>query len=304
MHNFLEQLQAELPDAFHAKPPLGVSPTLYRNWCLGRSIQTAHAALPEQHGFFEQANKLLIDTPVQGMAATLARFYSLYPAIEALHPRLSWAHFQALLGLYDTAVRDFYLRCALAGHWTAGELRRQIQSHWHLRRSMHLDAPVRAPTHGILPPWLPNPLVLDFVPAGEYADEAELEAAIVDHLAVFLLELGQGLSFVARQMRLRTFSGLQVVVDLVFYHHRERHFVLFELKNTPLTAAAVGQLQCYLQVFDDCWKNPDDGPSVGVILCTEVDPALQRYTALHQSAQLFAVSFVPELPLNGIESTH
>lgn len=233
---------------------------------------------------------MLEGSPVQGQAALLLRLYQWYPVENALHPRFSWGHFQVFLQLYDQEVRSFYQRCALAGHWTVGQLRRQVRTYWHLRRKALKASEPHADVQ--LPTWLPDPLVLEYTPNDD-STEAELEAAIVDHLAVFLLELGQELSFVARQMRLITFSGLQMVIDLVFYHHRAQHFVLFELKNAPLSAGAVGQLQSYLQFFDDCWKNPQDAPSVGVILCTQVDPALQRYSALRQSTQLFAVRFVP-----------
>ncbi|AEE53932.1 PDDEXK nuclease domain-containing protein [Haliscomenobacter hydrossis] len=287
--NQIDNLKTELPKLFHVQPPLGVSPTLYRNWCLGRVIHQAFRALPDQAGFFERVNALLAGTPVQGMAAILERFYHWYPSENSLRPGLSWAHFQALLGLYNASVRDFYLRCAQTRHWTAGQLKRQIQTDWHLRLSQPPDPLFTSADR--LPNWLPNPLVLEFAPSLVFSDEAELETAIVDHLEVFLLELGQGLSFVARQMRLTSFSGLQMVIDLVFYHHRQRHFVLFELKNVPLSAAAIGQMQSYLQLFDDCWKNPEDAPSVGVILCTDVDPALQRYSALYQNPYLYAVAF-------------
>jgi predicted nuclease of restriction endonuclease-like (RecB) superfamily len=288
MHELCASFQSELPSLLQAQPPLGVSPTLYRNWCLGRSIAGYLEAWPDQLALLEQLNQALLGTPVQGQAALLVRLYTWYPSSEDLNPRLSWAHFQALLGLYDLQVRDFYRRCALAGHWTAGQLRRQIQTHWHLRRSGAWPPDIVEPPHAP-PAWLPDPLILEFAPQHPEADEAALEAAIVDHLGVFLLELGQGLSFVARQLRLTTFSGLQMVIDLVFYHHRSRHFVLFELKNAPLSAAAVGQLQSYLQAFDDCWKDPQDAPSLGIILCTYVDPALKRYSALYQSQHLFAV---------------
>lgn len=293
MNNPFEHFRAELPALLHPQPPLGVSPVLYRNWVIGRKIHQCCQARPDQTAFFEQVNTLLADTPLRGLAALLERFYRLYPAEEYLSPPFSWAHFQALLGLYNAGVRTFYRQCALTGHWTAGQLRRQIQTDWHLRRA---GAGVSAPTWCTLPLWLPDPVVLEFAPAPDFSSEEDLECAIVDHLGVFLLELGQGLSFVARQMRLSSFSGLQMVIDLVFYHHQHQHFVLFELKNAALSAAAVGQLQAYVQLFDDCWKNPQDAPTLGIILCTHVDPALLRYSALYQSSTLFAVPFVCQEP--------
>jgi len=291
MNNLLEQLRDALPALLHPATPVGMSPTVYRNWCLGRHIHTALQNTPDavEEGFWPALNHVLEPTPIKGQAALLLRFYTWFPTLDDLRPGLSWAHFQVLLGLYDQQVRDFYRRCTLAGHWTAAQLRRQVQTHWHLRRTPGNSAPGVLPSQR--PHWLPDPLVLEFAPQDEFADEAALEQAIIDHLGVFLLELGQSLSFVARQLRLTTFSGMQMVIDLVFYQHQAHHFVLFELKNAPLTSAAVGQLQTYLAAFDDCWKNPSEAPSLGVLLCTETDPALQRYSALHQNQRLFAVSF-------------
>lgn len=271
--------------------PVDVSPVVFRNWLLGRYLARKRKEAPDAALWLKAAQAALEATPLRGMAVILWRFYCAYPRRLQLSPRLHWAHYRALLNVPNVAERLFYERCALVAHWTAGQLERQIRSQWMWRRQTGaaVHPVVAAPETAIV---LPNPLVLDFAPnAAKVHNERQLETLLLDHLSVVLLELGPGFSFVARQQRLSTFSGKRFSVDLVFYHYHWRRFVLFELKNGPLNAAAIGQLETYVQLFDDLWKSPSDQATLGVILCRSIDPALLRYSALNQHPQLRAIQF-------------
>ena len=275
---------------FQQKPPEGLSPIVYRNWLLGRYLHHKARQCPDKKQWLTLAHAALARTPVQGMALILLRFYRAYPRFKALQKAFYWAHYRALLGVPNVAERLFYERCALSAHWTAGQLERQIRSQWLWRRQHAAGngpMPLNSP-HAVA---LPNPIVLDFVPPANLQTEQHLESALLDHLGVFLLELGPGFAFVARQQRLTTFSGKRFTVDLVFYHYHWRRFVVFELKNGPLSAAAIGQLETYVQLFDDLWKGPHDLPTLGIVLCRSIDASLLRFSALHQHPHLLAIPF-------------
>lgn len=281
---------AHLQRLFAQQPPAGLSPIVYRNWLLGRYLYHKKRKCKDHLLWLEQAQAALLKTPLKGMALLLCRFFQAYPRLKNLQASFYWAHYRALLGVPNAAERLFYERCALAGHWTAGQLERQIRSQWLWRRQYQHAANAGIIGHETAIA-LPNPIVLDFPPHLNIHNEQQLESLLLDQLGVFLLELGPGFSFVARQQRLTSFSGKRFTVDLVFYHYRWRRFVLFELKYGPLNAAAIGQLETYVQLFDDFWKSPSDLPTLGVVLCRSIDPALLRYSALQHNAQLLAITF-------------
>lgn len=145
--------------------------------------------------------------------------------------------------------------------------------------------------------FIKNPYVLEFLnlPANTSYKEAELEQALLNHLQQFLLELGKGFAFVARQRLIRTESS-DFYVDLVFYNYLLKCFVLIDLKTTQLSHQDVGQMDMYVRMFDDLQKTKTDNPTIGIILCTETDVAIARYSVLNGSEQLFASKYRSYLP--------
>lgn len=250
---------------------LPAGPVWQRNWELGRWLHHAEAISAAPAAFWAQVQPALAGTPLQGQGPLLLRFYQSFdlPSLQA--SSLYWGHYAQLLRLPVAERRDYLWRCAEARQWTVGQLARQINTSWDLRRPLSPAAPAAGPA-GLS--WLPNPVVLDFVPAAAGRQEKTLEQALVDQLGVLLLELGQELAFVGRQFRQRDGRGRLQVIDLVFYHYRQRHFVLLELKRGRLTPQDLGQVEAYRRRFDALWPGPQDGPTHAVVLARSLDEAL------------------------------
>lgn len=145
--------------------------------------------------------------------------------------------------------------------------------------------------------YIKNPVVAEFMGFRKDAkfDESEMEQALLDNLQQFILELGRGFAFVDRQKHIKTETE-DYYIDLVFYNYRMKRFVLFELKTHKLTHQDVGQLDMYVRMFDDLVKGEDDNPTLGVLLCTETDKTIARYSVLHESEQLFASKYMAYMP--------
>ncbi len=248
---------------------------------------------------------------------------------------LSWSHYRALIRVRGVDARDYYEQESIAANWTVRELERQIHTQYYERlvatqarrgRMARQDAqscpdasaltldPVQAPTQDptpvtfpappASPPPVQNPLdalkdpyVLEFldIPDPAALHESGLESAIIGHLRDFLLELGRGFAFVARQKRL-SFDGDDLYVDLVFYNCILKCYLLIDLKMGRLTAGDVGQMDSYVRMFDDRCAARDDNPTIGLILCTDRNNAVARYSVLNDRRQIFASRYVTCLP--------
>ena len=145
--------------------------------------------------------------------------------------------------------------------------------------------------------FIKNPSVLEFLglPAGQGYTESSLEQAIIDQMQHFLLELGKGFSFVARQQLIRTETS-NFYIDLVFYNYILKCFVIVELKTHELTHQDIGQLDMYVRMYDDLKKSDSDNPTIGILLCTETDKTIARYSVLNENKQIFASKYMPYLP--------
>ena len=145
--------------------------------------------------------------------------------------------------------------------------------------------------------YIKNPVVAEFMGFRKDStfDETQLEQALIDNLQQFILELGRGFAFVDRQKHIST-DNEDYYIDLVFYNYRMKRFVLFELKTHKLTHQDVGQLDMYVRMYDDLVKGEDDNPTIGVLLCTETDNTIARYSVLHESEQLFAAKYMAYMP--------
>jgi len=224
--------------------------------------------------------------------------------ITGFSPQLSWSHYRALMRVGNAAAREFYEREAIAGGWDKSTLERQIHSFYYERllksqnprkmlasgRELQTQAEPAVET-------LRNPYVLEFLGLPEVAKlhESDLEAAILNCLQAFLLELGKGFAFVARQKRLR-FGDDDRYVDLVFYHCHLKFYLLIDLKLGELTHGDVGQMDGYVWMFDDLVATEGDNPTIGLILCTEKNETVAKYSVLKDRKQIFASKYMLYLP--------
>lgn len=188
--------------------------------------------------------------------------------------------------------------------WTTRALERQISTLYYERLlassdkvAVAMEAQTEIKSLQTPRDFVRDPVMLEFlgVPGTERLLEADLERALLDNLQAFLLELGRGFAFVARQYRLSTESK-DFFVDLVFYNYLLKCFVLFELKTGELTHQDIGQMDMYVRMMDDLKRAADDNPTVGIILCTQKDASVVRYSVLHGNEQIFASRYKLVLP--------
>jgi len=232
-----------------------------------------------------------------------------YPAVSesqaGFSPHLSWSHYRALMRVQDTEAREFYEREAAECGWTKAQLERQIQSSYFQRIIANrgktgLIADDRERLSGDPTPAdaiLKSPYVLEFLGISDSPEfhESALEQAIVDNLQSFLLELGKGFSFVARQKHIR-FDDDDFYIDLVFYNYILKCFLLIDLKIGRLTHRDVGQMDGYVRLFEDRFKVPGDNPTIGLILCSDRSEAVAKYSVLSEGQQIFASKYLQFLP--------
>jgi predicted nuclease of restriction endonuclease-like (RecB) superfamily len=232
-------------------------------------------------------------------------FYRAFPICDALRHELSWTHYRTLLRVESEAARLWYMQETAEQNWSTRALERQIGTLYYERllASSDRQAVEQEAACGVaqLPPrpreFVRDPVLLEFLglPGTGKLLESDFEQALLDHLQDFLLELGKGFAFVARQYRISTESK-NFFVDLVFYNYLLKCFVLFDLKTGELTHQDVGQMDMYVRMTDDLKRGPDDNPSVGIILCTHKDASVVRYSVLHGSEQMFASKYKLVLP--------
>ncbi|MBM3862224.1 MAG: DUF1016 domain-containing protein, partial [Verrucomicrobia bacterium] len=221
-----------------------------------------------------------------------------------LHPNLSWTHYRTLLRVDKPEARAFYEIEAIKQNWSARELERQINSLLYERLALSKDKKglLRLATkgHEIAKPGdvFKDPVVIEFLglPESPRLVESKLEEALLNNLQAFLLELGKGFAFVARQERL-TLDSDHFYVDLVFYHTVLKCYVLIDLKVGKLTHQDLGQLQLYVNYFDHERRTHGDNPTLGLILCTDKNDAVVRYTlGPDQERKIFASRYKLHLP--------
>lgn len=219
-------------------------------------------------------------------------------------PLLSWSHYRALMRVGKPEARVFYEREAIASVWDKRTLERQIHSCYYERmlKSQDPQTMLQSGRQQVAPyqpaiESLKNPYVLEFLglPDTVALHETQLESSIITHLQAFLLELGKGFAFVARQKRLR-FEETDLYVDLVFYNCILKCYLLIDLKMGELSHHDVGQMDGYVRLFDDLFTVDDDNPTIGLILCTEKNEAVAKYSVLRDRRQIFASKYMLYLP--------
>lgn len=223
--------------------------------------------------------------------------------LAGLRAELSWTHYRLLLSVDDPVARHWYMHEAADQHWSTRQLERQISVLYYERLlASRRRAPVRREAASMLialepEQFIRDPYVLEFLDLKDYPAlrESSVEQAIIDNLQAFLLELGKGFSFVARQKRLR-FEEEDFYVDLVFYNYLLKCFVLVDLKVGKLTHQDIGQMDSYVRLFDAHARPEGDNPTIGLILCSRKNEAIAKYSVLSEARQIFAAKYVKVLP--------
>lgn len=233
----------------------------------------------------------------------MRQFYREFPKWNAVRSELSWTHYRMLMKVEKEKSREFYLKEAITGNWSTRQLERQINSLYfdrlHMSKDMKklmldVDNSNEVMQSGNI---IKDPFVLEFldVKESENWSESRLESALIRKLQQFILELGNGFSFVNRQYRITT-NNDHFYIDLVFYNYILKCFLLIELKAEKLTPQDIGQMDFYIRFFEDQLKQPGDNPTIGLILCTEKNKTIVKYSLLNESKQIFASKYQLYLP--------
>jgi predicted nuclease of restriction endonuclease-like (RecB) superfamily len=235
----------------------------------------------------------------------MRRFYLAFQKVNALRSLLSWTHYRILLQVEDEPARTFYMNETAENNWSTRQLERQIQSHYYHRILANQKADKRDTTMPVAnensyypEAFIKDPYVLEFLNLKPYPDfkERNLEEALLEKLQDFLLELGKGFCFVARQKHISTDRNKHYYIDLVFYNYLLRCFVLIDLKMGSLTAEDVGKMDMYVRFYEDRFKPVGDNPTLGIILCSQSDETVVKYSILNDSKQLFASQYQLVIP--------
>lgn len=220
-------------------------------------------------------------------------------------PNLTWSHIRTLLRVTDDTARMWYLNEAAHEMWSVRTLDRNISSQYYHRL-------LQSPQKGVVVSemksltatyeqdkleFIKNPVVAEFLGLSSNVDftESRLESAILTHLQKFIMEMGKGYAFVARQQHISTDAG-DYFIDLVFYNYILKCFLLIDLKTTQIAHQDVGQMDMYVRMYDELKRTEGDNPTIGLILCTETSRDIARYSVLHENPQLFAAKYLTYLP--------
>lgn len=226
---------------------------------------------------------------------------------KMLPSNLSWSHYERLMRIKNEDERDWYMREAAGENWSVRTLDRNIGSQYYHRllqtpeskrgevidEMQRLTADYQKDRHK----FLRNPVVAEFLGFSQETaySETSLESAIIDHLQKFILELGKGYAFVARQQRIKTDIG-EYYIDLVFYNYILKCFLLIDLKTSRITHEDIGQMDMYIRMYDELKCTESDNPTIGLLLCSETSKDLARYSILKDSRQLYAAKYLTYLP--------
>jgi len=224
---------------------------------------------------------------------------------QTVSAKLSWSHFQLIMRVSDSNARAYYLKEAAEQNWGVRTLERNINTLYYHRlissqKQQSVENEMLEKTARLQQnpnEFIRNPAVLEFlnIPANYAYTEKQLEQSLIDNLQQFLLELGKGFAFVARQKHIRT-EASDFFIDLVFYNYILKCFVIVELKTDKITHQDIGQLDMYVRMFDDLERKEGDNPTIGLLLCTNTDRTIAKYSVLNESKQLFASKYLPYLP--------
>jgi len=233
----------------------------------------------------------------------MRQFYLVFQKHHALRDELSWTHYRLLMKIENAEIRKFYLDECIEQNWSTRQLDRQINSFYYQRilasqNKQNVRNEINKLEKGIqAEDIIKDPFVLEFMGLNDHRDftEIEVEKALMDNLQKFLLELGKGFSFVARQKRI-TAEGDHFYIDLVFYNYILKCFILIDLKVGKLSHQDIGQMDFYVRYFEKEIKSESDNPTIGIILSSERNETVVKYSVLEESKQLFSAKYLPYLP--------
>ncbi len=219
--------------------------------------------------------------------------------------KLTWSHYRVLLQVKDDKARTWYEKEAAEQTWSVKTLQRNISSQYYYRMlSSQNPSVVEAEMKELTADYqndklefIKNPIIAEFLGMTQNTDftESKLEKYIITNLQSFIMELGKGYAFVARQQHIRT-EKEDYYIDLVFYNYILKCFVLFDLKTQKITHQDVGQMDMYIRMYDELKRGEGDNPTIGVVLCSDTDEDIARYSVLHDSDQLFMSKYMLYLP--------
>ncbi|MHC8398463.1 PDDEXK nuclease domain-containing protein [Pseudomonas sp. MDT1-17] len=282
-------------------------------WQIGRHIVEFEQEGARRAGYGKQLlltlAKVLTAEFGKGFDASNLRymrlFYQAFPMCDALRHELSWTHYRRLLRVDNDHARHWYMNESALQNWSSRALERQINTLYYERLlasrdryAVRQEAATNIQQMKANPrDFIRDPVILEFLglPNAGLIQETDLEQALINQLQAFLLELGKGFAFIARQQRISTDSK-DFYIDLVFYNYLLKCFVIFDLKRGELTHQDVGQMDMYVRMYDDLKRGPEDGPTVGIILCAQKDESVVRYSVLEGNEQLFASKYKLVLP--------
>ena len=236
----------------------------------------------------------------------IRQFYLMFSDFEkwrTVSAKLTWSHFQKVLRVSNEKARIFYLTEAAENMWSVRTLDRNISTLYYDRIVASIDKKtvedeMKEKTKKLqAEEFIKNPVVLEFLdlPTNMSYTENELEKALTDDIQKFMMELGKGFAFVERQQHIRT-ENSDFYIDLIFYNYILKCFVIVELKTKKLTHQDIGQLDMYVRMYDDLKKQENDNPTIGLLLCTDTDSTVIKYSVLNDNKNLFASKYVNYLP--------
>lgn len=280
-------------------------------WSIGQQIveDEQHGASRAEYGkaVLKELSKKLMAKYGKGYDESNLRymrmFYQTFPICDTLRHELTWSHYKMLLRVKDETARIWYMNEAAEQTWSTRQLDRQISVLYYERllvsqdkKSVQIEA--KEKLSEIEPEqFIHDPYVLEFLNLKNYPalHESTIEQALIDNLQHFLLELGTGFCFESRQKLMR-YEDDDFYVDLVFYHYVLKCHILIDLKLGKLTHGDIGQMDSYIRMFDAQYKRDDDNPTIGLILCSEKNDAVVKYSVLADAKQIFASKYELALP--------
>ena len=279
-------------------------------WNIGKMIveeQDGNRRAEYGTGLLKDLSKHLTNDYGKGFTVAnlknMRQFYLTFRNGYALRSELSWTHFRLIMRVENEKARQFYVDECLKSNWSTRQLERQINSFFYERLLSSRDKEaVSKEVFELEPNITPqdiirDPYVLEFLGLEQTPNlyEKDIEQGLIDHLQKFLLELGRGFSFVARQKRI-TFDGEHFFIDLVFYNYILKCFVIIDLKIGKLTHQDLGQMQMYVNYYSRELANEGDNPPIGIVLCADKSDSVVKYTLSEENTQIFASKYKLYLP--------
>ena len=291
---------------------------LQRNWLLGKRIAEEELSGNRQEDYgleiIKNLSKQLNKKYGKGFTKTnLYHFYNFYKEYPDIFqtasgksvPPLTWSHYLVLMRVFDKEARAWYEQEAVREAWSVRTLQRNVETQYYYRLLMsRKKEPVEAEMKQLTAAYqedrlefIKNPMIVEFLGLSQEPAlrESKLESSIITNLQKFLMELGKGYAFVARQQHIHT-ELEDYYIDLVFYNYILKCFVLIDLKTSKITHQDVGQMDMYIRMYDELKRSEGDNPTLGIVLCAETDEDIARYSVMHGSEQLFASKYKLYLP--------